>query len=272
MNRIATHSRNSARITVLVVAAFVALLAIPGYSEDSNAEAIINAKVAPASVNPVHPFSGLAIGVNVGTLGIGGEIATPLTRHSNLRVDGYLLNYAPSLTRDGVNYYGDIHLRDIRASYDYFPFRGGFHISGGVAMYNKLNIAAIAKVPANDSITLNETPYYSSAADPLHGNASIAYSHKIAPTATIGWGNALPRGHRHFSFPVELGAAFTGAPKFDMAMSGSACQSTDASTCAPIATYSDFQTNLTAEKAKITKDIAPFRVYPIFNFGVSYRF
>ena len=43
-------------------------------------------------------------------------------------------------------------------------------------------------------------------------------------------------------------------------------------TCGQVATFDNFQPNLAAEQKKITNDIAPFRVYPIMNVGVTYRF
>jgi hypothetical protein len=267
--------RKSTRISVIAVALFVALLALrPGYSEESSAAPdTVLANVAPASVNnSSRPFSKIAIGVTAGTLGVGAEIATPLSRHTNLRVDGYFFNYSQNFSQDGFSYNAILHLRDVRASYDYFPFRSGFRISGGVAMYNQFNVGAVANVPAGSTLTLNSVDYYSSTSDPLHGSASIAYAHKIAPTVTIGWGNAIPRGNHHLAFPVEIGAAFTGAPKFNLAMKGSACATPDPATCMPVNSSSDFQSNLTAERAKINNDIAPLRVYPILNVGVTYRF
>ncbi len=71
----------------------------------------------------------------------------------------------------------------------------------------------------------------------MRANASLVYGNKVAPTFTFGWGNAIPRSRRHFSFPVEIGAAYTGTPAFDLTESGNGCASgalRSASASAPI--------------------------------------
>lgn len=219
-----------------------------------------------------RPFSHFAIGVNGGTMGVGVEVATVLSRRTNLRVDGDFFNYSTTLEQDGVTYTPQFKLRNARAMLDVYPFHGGFRISVGGAAYNQFDVNATASVPGGHTVTLNDVDYYSSASDPLHGSASLTYPHKYAGVATIGWGNAIPRSGRHFAFPVEIGAAFTGTPTFALSMAGSACATTDPLTCLPVTSYPDFQTHLTAEQQKIQKDINPFRVYPILQVGVTYRF
>jgi hypothetical protein len=275
MDCTANLPRKSRRINIFAISLFVAFLALqPGYSEQSAAvpePAISSVAPAPARIS-VRPFSKVAIGVTAGTLGVGLEVATPLSRRTNLRVDSHFFNYAQTLSQDGVSYNGTLHLRDLRASYDFFPFGGSFRVSGGIAVYNQFNARALASVPSNQTITLNDVDYYSSAADPLRGNATISYGNKVAPTFTLGWGNAIPRSGRHLAFPVEIGAAFTGTPTFDLALAGSACETQNAATCEPIAANAGFQSNLNAERKKINNDIEPLRFYPILNLGVTYRF
>jgi hypothetical protein len=228
--------------------------------------------VGSASTISTRPFSHFAIGLNGGTLGVGAELVTTISRRTNLRLDGDLFNYSTSLTQDGVTYSPNLRLRDYRASFDVYPFHGGFRLSAGMAAYNQFNVNAAASVPGGQTITLNDVDYYSSKADPLHGSASISYPHKYAGIVSFGWGNAIPRSGRHLAFPVEIGAALTGAPKSVLNLAGSACATSDPATCENVAAYSDFQTDLAGERKKIQNDINPFRVYPILDVGVTYRF
>jgi hypothetical protein len=255
-------------------ALFVILLALPAAYADQNSASPEPAKLASTSapVMSTRPFSKLAIGVTAGTLGVGAELVTPLSRRTNLRVDSHFFNYAQTVDQDGISYNANLRLRDFRASYDIFPFGGGFRLSGGVAMYNQFNVKALATVPSNKAITLNDVDYFSSPTNPLRGNATVAYGNKVAPTVTFGWGNAIPRSGRHLAFPVEIGAAFTGTPKFDLAIdpSSSACDAQG--NCQPVANFSAFNTDKAAQIKKINNDIEPFRFYPIINFGVTYRF
>jgi hypothetical protein len=272
MDCTANQLRKPSRFSSLAVALFVLCLALQaGYSaEISPAEAKINTH-PPSSRISTRPFSHIALGVTAGSLGVGVEVATPISRRTNLRVDGHFFNYSQSLTQDGIGYNGNLRLRDARASCDVYPFGGSFRLSGGVAMYNQFNAKALASVPTSHPITFNDVDYYSSAADPLHGNATIGYANKYAPTFSFGWGNAIPRSGRHLAFPVEIGAAYTGTPTFNLAMAGSACESQNTN-CQPVSAYPDFQSNLNVERKKIANDIQPFRFYPILNFGVTYRF
>lgn len=231
------------------------------------------APVAPVRVvanSQYGPFSKIAIGVTLGTSGPGLEVATPLSRRTNLRVDGSFFNYNLSLAQNGVNYDGNLKLREARASYDFFLFHGSFRLSGGVVIYNKFNLNGTGTVAVGQTATFNNQNY--TVQTPLQGTASLVYGNKVAPAFTFGWGNAIPRSGRRFAFPLEIGAAYTGNPKFDLAMnSGSACVAgTDE--CGPVTSVDGFQSNLTVEKNKIINDLKPARFYPIINAGVTYRF
>jgi len=67
-------------------------------------------------------------------------------------------------------------------------------------------------VPAGKTFTLDGTTYTSSATDPVTGTGAVTMN-KTAPKLTVGWGNLVPRSGRHFSVPVEIGAAYIGDPK-----------------------------------------------------------
>lgn len=100
--------------------------------------------------------------------------------------------------------------------------------------------------------------------------SSLAFPTKVAPTLTFGWGNAIPRSGRHFAFTVEIGAAYNGAPKFNLANS-SVCNS-DGKNCPVVANYPQFNTNVIAVSNEVVNDIKPMRFYPILNLGITYKF
>jgi hypothetical protein len=275
MDRNASLLRNHHGSNIFVAAVFVFILALqPGYSED-RAIAPELARVTSGSADArisARPFSHLAFGLTAGTFGIGAELATPLSRRANLRVDGQLFNYSQTFGQDGIHFNGNLHLRDARVSYDVYPFRKSFRISAGVAVYNQLSAKAAALVPGGQTVTFNDVDYYSSQTVPLHGNATIADTRKVAPVLTFGWGNAIPRSGRHLAFPVEIGVAFAGTPDFNLVMTGSACGSQDPTTCRTVTTDPDFQSNLNVERKKISRDLEVLRFYPIINVGATYRF
>ena len=277
MNFIASRPGKSRLVRVLAMTLLLSALALQsGFATGAVSIAPETTAVTPShkvkSFHSYKPFSKLAIGTNFGTLGPTLELATPLTRRTNLRVDGSFFDYGLSGTQNGVNYNGTLNMRDARVSLDFFPFGGSFRISGGIAAYNKLDLGASGVVSTGNSISLDDTDYYSDPSNPLHGSASFAYGRKFAPTVTMGWGNAIPRTGHHLSFPFEFGAAFTGTPTVNLNFVGSACTDTTYTSCGDVTTFSDFQTDLAAQLKKIVNDVAPLRVYPILNMGVDYRF
>lgn len=216
------------------------------------------------------PFSGFAIGVKAGTLGPGLEVATPLAHTLNLRAGGNYFTYGDSFTSSGVTYNATLRFLSGEVSLDWFPWAGGFHISGGAVVYNGNQITGTSDVPGGQTFTLNHVTYVSSASDPVHGTGSLRFN-KAAPKVTIGWGNLLPRGDRHWSVPFELGMAYVGDPKVALNLTGTVCDTTGAN-CRTIASDPSVQANVTAQQQKLASDAQPARFYPILTVGVGYAF
>ncbi len=215
------------------------------------------------------PFSAAAVGVKISLLGAGVEVATPLTRRSNLRGGFNVFSYSRSFNKDGVTYAAQLSFRSAEVHYDWFPFGGAFHISPGALIYNGNRIGANASVAASQSFTLNGTSYTSDPADPVGGTGKVDFQ-TAGPMFTVGWGNLLPRRHGRFSVPVEIGAIYTGSPRATLNLTGSACDSTGAN-CAAIATDPTIQGNVLAEQNKLNKDVSAFKFYPVISVGFGVK-
>lgn len=216
------------------------------------------------------PFSGLAIGVKVGTLGAGVIVATPLSRKFNLSGAANFFSYSDSFSSSGITYDANLRLRSAEASLDWFPWAKGFHISPGALLYDGNQVTGDAHVPGGDTLTLNGTTYVSSSADPVNGSGSLTFA-KAAPKLTVGWGNMLPRSARRFSVPFEAGFAYIGNPKVQLNLAGTVCDSTGLN-CRTIASDPTVQANITAQQQKIVNDVKPARFYPILSTGFSVSF
>lgn len=240
---------------------------------DSPVHAALGAvSMAPASASRSSAFSELAVGAKIGILGAGIEAATPLGYRFNLRAGGNFFNYNDTLTNDGITYNADLHFRSSEASVDWFPWGKGFHISPGALVYNGNRITGAASVPGGQTFTLNDTTYTSSTADPVTGNGALTMR-KAGPKLTVGWGNLIPRSGRHFSFPVEFGAAYVGDPKVAIKLAGTACYTYEGVPyCSDVATNPMIQSNMLAQQQKIAKDISVARFFPILSAGFAYRF
>jgi hypothetical protein len=227
---------------------------------------------APTSTKGSKAFSAIGVDVKLGSTGIGFDIATPLARKFNLRVGGNFFKYNTSITENFVTYGGDIQLATAGINLDWFPFGGGFRVSGGLTGYNGNELTGSATLNPNQSFTINDVTYYTSATNPLHASATLHLGKKVGPTFGIGWGNIVPRKvNKHFSFPVELGFVYVGYPTVDLSFVGSTCDAHGAA-CQDVANNPNFQQDLAAQKSKYQNQIDALRFYPIATIGFGYKF
>lgn len=213
----------------------------------------------------------VGIGVKASLLGGGAEVAVRLTHHTNIRAGFNVLSYSRDFNKDGITYNGTLGFKTVEAHYDIFPFAGNFHVSPGLLIYAGDPITANVKVPGGQTFTLGGATYYSDTATPLSGTGKIDFN-RAAPVATIGWGNLVPRNHKHFSVPFEIGVAFQGSPKATLNLAGSACAAPGNVNCVPAATDSGVQANVQSEQSKLNDSMSLFKAYPIISIGVGYKF
>jgi hypothetical protein len=237
-------------------------------------------KKRPASV---PPFSRIAIGGNVSTLGPNLQITTNLASHLNLRATGNAFNYSTTFSTNGFDANAKLNMVSAGLSADIFPFRAGFRISPGVMVVNNNRISATALAASGTSFTFDDATYYSANTNaaagttPLNVAASLGLdTNKRAFTVTTGWGNTIPR-KGHWSFPFELGVAFVGQPSLNVSLSGWACQDAALTQCGNVndatnSTSQDIQSSLNMQIAKWKNDIDPLKTYPIISFGAAYSF
>lgn len=239
---------------------------------------------APAITSlPPRPFSRVAFGVGFSPLGVQMALTTNLNQHFNLRSTGNLFSYSSSFTSNGIPASARLNLKSAGTAVDIYPFHKGFRISPGLLFYNANQATADASVPGGTSFTLNNQTYYSAHANPATGARPVDGTGQMrlnttnpALTITTGWGNTLPR-NGHWSFPFEVGFAFTGAPSVKVNLNGWACYDNAQTLCTDINSKTDpialeIQSNLQIQVAKWTHDVEPLKTYPIASFCVAYSF
>jgi hypothetical protein len=217
---------------------------------------------------PVRPFSRIAIGTRLGTLGYGAQIATPLTSRLNLRGSANFFNFGYGIGVDGANYDSELHLKSGMVTVDYYPFHSSFHISPGFMIF-KSTAGVTMNVPGGNTFSLGDATYTSDPSDPVHGTGAMKFGRTFMPALTIGFGNMLPRSeHSHWSVPVDFGLAYTGQNSMNINLAGSACQQGFCmSTSDPT-----IQQNVVQEQSDINESMKRFKIYPILTSGVAYRF
>ena len=225
----------------------------------------------PAATIPqeVRPFGSLAIGFKADTLGLGVEFATPMAYRLNLRSSINFFAFNDSFSIDGVNYNANLHLKSSETTVDWFPRgEGGFHISPGI-LYVKNSMSAPAFVNPGQTFTLGTQGFTNSVDDPMTGTSSVVYPRRFAPLLLVGYGNIIPRVRKHFSIPIEVGLAYTGAPVISVALHGTACTTEG---CVNFAGNAQAQAYVQQEVHTLNEDLKRYPVFPIVSVGVAYHF
>ncbi len=241
------------------------------------------APASPATPASAGPFSRFAASAVVSPLGIGAEFTTNINSRLNLRAGGSMFNYATTFSTSGFAANAKLNLASARTSIDIYPFHTGFRVSPGTMFYNQNRVTAADTVAGGSSFTLNGDTFYSANANavtgatPVNGSALLnLHGTRPAFTITGGWGNPLAR-RSHWSFPVEVGAGFTGAPALSVKLNGWACYDQAQTQCTNIANPANpiaiqVQSDLNTQVSRWTKDLEPLKTYPIISTGLTYSF
>lgn len=231
---------------------------------DANAQVM-----APARV--WMPFSHLGAGVTVGTTGIGVEAAVPYGAYWNIRAGVSYLGYSQTFQSSASPIDGHLRLGGARLGVDWFPRAGGFHLSLGMLVPNLTQVNASINLQPGKTLKVEGTGYTTIPSDPFRGSAHSAIS-PVAPVLTVGWGNLIPRNyHKRWTFPIEIGAAYEGAPTVHVITSGTVC-TTDGG-CMPASTDPGFNQNLNTAVRDANSNLDRYaRFFPIISAGVGYRF
>jgi hypothetical protein len=221
-----------------------------------------------SSDGPVRPFSHVALSAIAGTQGYGGQIATPILRWLNLRGGATFFNFGYGLGVDGANYEGQLHLKNGHVSLDLFPCRCGFHLSPGMLLFHS-NASASVYVPGGSTFSLGDQSFLSDPSDPVTGGANLRFTRTTMPMLTLGFSNMVARGRRHWTVPLELGAAYTGPYSATLNLRGSVC--TPQGGCMS-AGSSEIQQSIESEQTSINEPLKHFQLYPILLTGIAFKF
>jgi len=215
----------------------------------------------------MKPFRTYAIGFKADTLGLGVEIATPLAGSFNLRSSFNFFAFNDPFSIDGINYDAKLRLQSSETVLDWFVGKG-LHISPGL-LYVKNSMSAPAFVGPGQSFLLGTQTFINSVDDPVSGTSSVVFPHSFAPMLLIGYGNILPRSNHRLSFPIEIGAAYTGVPQIAVNLNGTACTTNG---CLRFSGNSSSQSYVKQEVDVLNEGLKRYPYFPIVSMGVAYHF
>jgi hypothetical protein len=221
-------------------------------------------------------FRHFGVGTYESPLGFGGRFAVSIAPRLILRAGASYFSYSSTQTASGIPFQINVRFQSEQAVFDWYPFRGNFHISPGVLFGSSNRAFGGGDVPAGQSFSLNGVTYFSGSAAPIKASGSVYFAH-TAPLLTAGWGNwvRLPEGpgsRRHLTFPFEFGVAFVGDPETALNFSGDVCTGGSQRNCQNIATDPSVQANIQVERKRLQNDANWLRFYPILAGGIVYRF
>jgi hypothetical protein len=206
------------------------------------------AVAAPATAQSDN--SSLSVGVTGGTLGIGPEVGYRASSFG-VRGNATFLGLSRDVDSDNVEYEGDLKLRSFGAMVDFYPGAGGFRISPGLRINR--NRVELTGNPTDD-VEIGDTVYTPSEIGDITGEVR---GNRLSPTLTIGYTTG---GSSGLYFGIDAGAMFQGSPKVrDLDTSGTL-------------NNAQLLADLEDEREEIEDDISRFKVYPILQLALGFRF
>lgn len=202
----------------------------------------------------------LKVGITAGTLGIGPEVSYRLSERLGVRGNATFLSISRDIDSDDITYDGKVKLQSGGVMLDVYPFGGGFRVSGGLRI-NGNKARGIASPNSGTSYTINGTTYSAADIGTLRAETDIK---NVAPALTLGYGGGLSNG---LIFGIEAGALFQGSVKIKpLTITGVCAGASPPPTCATLIA------DLDAERRSVNGDIDGYKVYPILQLSVGYRF
>ena len=189
----------------------------------------------------------LVLGPNVGNLGLGPEAELRLNDHFGLRVGANYVSFNTEQDRPEPDFNFNVTPPAAGAMLDYYPFRRGFRLTGGLR-YNAES-PVLVEGPSS-AITISGLPFTPSASlSPGNDQSYVGY----APYGGLGLQSSFWEGRLELVF--DLGVYYQGQPSTEAgAASGGAGSDAD------------------AESEAAEEDLGFFGFYPIVGLSATYRF
>ncbi len=177
--------------------------------------------------------------------------AQPLNPQFGLRIDYATLgDRTDQRTEEGIRYDTKLKLNRVALLGDWFPFSGGFRLTGGVTSNQyRLDLGASG---AGGTLEIGNTTYTTTAADRFDVRVRFPSS---TPYVGFGWGHQASSGLR-FSFDV---GAMIGKATVSYSLTGPAAQQVS-------------QADIDAELAELRNGVGKVKAVPQVTFGIGYSF
>jgi hypothetical protein len=206
------------------------------------------ALLAAAAQAQTAPFG---IGPTVSTLGVGLEGSFRAGPYLGFRLDASALSFDYNRTISGIPYKFSTDLRSGGPVLDFYPFGGGFRLSGGARING--NKADVTSTPAS-SIRVGSNTYTPAQIGTLSGNVDY---NRVAPYVGLGYGGRVTSW---LELGVDAGVLYQGKPRVSLGASGA------------FANNPALQADLDQARASIKSKIDWTAWYPVLMLSALFRF
>lgn len=206
------------------------------------------AAIALAMTGTAAVAQHVTVAVTGGTLSVGPELGYRVNDRFGVRANATFLTINQGFDSDDIEYDGRVKLKSAGAMLDLYPFGGSFRISGGARVNG--NNGRVVATPTGP-VEIGDRTYTPAQVGTLTGRAETK---NLAPALTLGWGGGNRTG---FNFGFEAGALFQGKVRIPEFSSSSGLIN---------------PADLAAERQSIQDDVDDYKVYPILQLAIGYRF
>ena len=206
------------------------------------------------STTEEYSWPGFAVGVKVGTLGLGADLSLPIVPDRiNLRLSGNYLNYSYDGTANDIDYTFTLDFKTAMLLADWHPFANNFRISAGL-LRNDSKVE-LDGTPT-DEVKIGDHDYPPELVGTLTGQLDFK---DVAPYVGIGFGNAIGPYQQTWNFVFDLGVIIQ---TFDATLQSDS----------PLSGDPTFQEDIKKQEKDLQDSLDQFKIYPVLQFGVAYHF
>ena len=220
---------------------------------------LLGAAFAALSAAPALAQTGgrVAIGAQIGTTGVGAEVQVQATPMVTLRAGGDLFTYEEEAETDDYDYDAELDFSTLSAFVDLHPFQNPFFVSAG-AYFGDRGVDVTGRPTQN--VVIGGQTFTPADFGQLVGDADFGSS---APFLGLGWNNTF-RTSGPIGFKIVAGATFGSDPRVELRREGGIAL--------PPSIQAQFDAEVEQEEADLERELEDFKILPVLQAGVTYRF
>lgn len=195
-----------------------------------------------------------ALGVQAGTPGAGLQAQFAVNDYIVLRGSYDVLQWEADDAYDGIDYEADIDFQSPGAFVDLHPFKNPFFVSAGAYFGDR---GVDLNATPTENVNIGGATFTPEQVGRLTGRIELE---STAPFLGLGFDNTFTHDG-HWGFRLLAGAAFGDAPQVDLNSTGGSLSDE------PL-----FQERVEQEEQDVQQDADNYKVLPVIQMGLNYRF